>query len=201
MMPRILAAVLTGMVIIAACPVRARAEGAWLDQNPPAQWNRPGMALPTAEAHDTELLPGRWCSEAARSPETEEDRTVAAAGWFLMGGYAAGWGVRIVGGNAAFDGMCRPVGYQYFVFVDGTFAGTLSPEIMNSRFDGAGTRPSVDAADRLAADFVRYAPSDALCCPSGRSVAFYQVERTDDGPVVLLWLVISQDVATRSSSS
>ena len=196
-MRRVILALLAGAALLSARQSRAEADGGWLDQEPPVQWNRPGMALPTTEALDSEVFPGRRCSELARAPETEEDSAVAGAGWFLMGGYAAGWGVRVVGGNGAYDGMCRPVGYQYFVFVEGVFAGTLSPEIMNSRFDGAGGRPFVEGADRLGAEFVRYAPSDAFCCPSGRSVAFYRIERTDAGPVVLLSLAISQRVTTR----
>ena len=34
------------------------------------------------------------------------------------------------------DGMCRPLGYQFFLFVGDDFAGTLSPAPMDSRTDG-----------------------------------------------------------------
>ena len=194
---RVLPLLVAAAALFAVRPAGMEADGGWLDEDPPVQWNRPGQSLPSIEALDGEVFPGRWCSEQARPPETVEDRAVADAGWFLMGGAASGWGIRVVGGNGAYDGMCRPVGYQYFVFVDGLFAGTLSPEIMNSRFDGAGGRPSVDAADRLGAEFTRYAPGDALCCPSGRSVAFFRIEHTEDGPVALLALVISQRLGPR----
>ncbi len=197
MMARVLLMMLVAVVLATTFPHTVVADGAWLDQDPPVQWNRSGMVLPTVEALDSELIPGRRCSEQARAPETAEDRAVADAGWFLLGGYASGWGVRVVGGNGAYDGMCRPVGYQYFVFVDGVFAGSLSPEVMNSRFDGAGGSPSVEAPDQVGASFARYADGDPFCCPSGRSSALFRVERTEAGPVVVLWLVVTQRVSTR----
>lgn len=194
---RVLLVICAAVAMVAALPAAVDAEGVWLDQDPPMQWNQPGMALPTGEALDSETFPGQWCSTTARAPETAEDHAMADAGWFLMGGYAAGWGIRVVGGNGAYDGMCRPVGYQYFVFVDGVFAGTLSPQIMNSRFDGAGWSPSVEAPDRVAAEFDRYGPGDPLCCPSGRSVAHFRIKRSDAGVVAWLSFVVSQRVDAR----
>lgn len=188
---------MAAVVVLAVGAAGVHADGAWLDQEPVVQWNQPGMALPTTEALESETSFGRPCSAMARPPETDEDRLVADAGWFLMGGYAAGWGVRVVGGNGAYDGMCRPVGFQYFVFVDGVFAGTVSPEIMNSRFDGAALAPSVDAADHLWVDYVRYGPGDAFCCPSGRTYAGFDIERTTDGPVVRVTWVVTQQVVAR----
>ena len=57
----------------------------------------------------------------------------------------------MISGLAAYDGMCRPLGYQSFVFVDGVFAGTVSPEPMNSRTTGAATDVNLRYADQ--ADF------------------------------------------------
>jgi len=55
----------------------------------------------------------------------------------------------------------------------------------------------VDTPDRIFAEFVRYADGDAFCCPSGRSVASYTVERTNDGSVVSLAFATSQRVGPR----
>ena len=43
-------------------------------------------------------------------------------------------------GMPLLDGMCRPNLYQDFVFVDGKFARTLSPSLMNARSDGASQK-------------------------------------------------------------
>ena len=66
-----------------------------------------------------------------------------------------------------YDGMCRDFGYNGFAFVGGRFAGTIAPQPMASRFDGALFEPPTLAAGRrLTASFIRYAPTDPLCCPS-----------------------------------
>ena len=195
-MMRFLALVLAIVALAVADPAAVTADGTWLDQNPLMQWNEPGMALPTVEGEDGEVL-GLRCSSTARPPETEEDRAVAESGWFLMNGYTAGWGVRVVGGTSSYGGMCRPFDYQYFVFVDEAFAGTLSPETMSSIRDGAVVYTSILAPNLLSVEFDRFAAGDAFCCPSGRSVAFYRIERTDAGPVVLLSSVFSQRLVPR----
>jgi hypothetical protein len=132
---------------------------------------------------------------------------VADAGWFLLGGYAAGWGVRVVGGNGTYDEMCRPLDYQYFVFVDGVYAGTLSPTLMNpgtlsptlmsNGTDGAARAPTVPVEDRVSAEYVRYAPGDPFCCPSGQSRAAFHIERTTTGPVVRLTFASHHRVVPR----
>ena len=61
--------------------------------------------------------------------------------------------------------MCRPLGYNGFVFVDGAFAGTISPEPMDPRTTGAGSITGLQNG-RINARYVRYAATDPLCCPS-----------------------------------
>lgn len=196
-LPRILMAIPAAVMMLAVLTLAVQADGAWLDQSPPAGWNQPRMALPEVQAMDSESGPGRPCSANARPPETDEDRMLADAGWFLVGGYSGGWGIRVVGANTAFDGMCRPAGYQYFVFADGVFAGALSPQVMNSRADGAGGSFIVDGQNSISATFYRYTSGDPLCCPSGRSSALYSIQRTDDGPVVLLQSVSTEPLGGR----
>jgi LppP/LprE lipoprotein len=107
------------------------------------------------------------------------DQAVRAAGWFLFADSDQPFAdTTIVKGSTAVDGMCRPWGYQFFVFVNGTFAGTLSPVPMNARTDGALVRVEGEGEQQLAAHYSRYAPTDPLCCPSRTSTVTYRVDRS-----------------------
>jgi hypothetical protein len=88
----------------------------------------------------------------------------------------------VIRGTAAYDGMCRPQQYQEFVFLDGVFAGTLSPQPMRSRTDGALVRTTLQSGSRIVAEYARYAPSDPLCCPSNTTTLVFNVSQ--DPPVV-----------------
>ncbi len=79
--------------------------------------------------------------------------------------------------------MRRPVAYQQFVFVDGVFAGTLAPQAMMPRTDGALFDVWI-GPDEVGALHDRYAPTDGLCCPSAQTRVSFTVERTAAGPVV-----------------
>jgi hypothetical protein len=107
-----------------------------------------------------------------------------AAGWRLFLPYQRGWDVTLVSGLAGYDGMCRPLGYQYFVFVDGVFAGTVAPEPMDSRTDGAADTVNLWYADVLTAEYRRYAVDDPLCCPSGSTLVEFTILSTPAGPVL-----------------
>ena len=121
----------------------AGADGAWLDQSPPTGWNVAGAAPIPPAPPTTRSSPIPAARRMARPPETDADRQVAGAGWTVSGDYRAGWGVQVVRGLALYDGMCRPLQYQEFVFVDGRFAGTISPSPMDSRTDGAGETEAI----------------------------------------------------------
>jgi heat shock protein HslJ len=83
--------------------------------------------------------------------------------------------VLVLRGTAGYDGMCRPRAYQAFVFVKGVFAGTLSPQPMDSRTDGALDRVFLESDRRLSAEYRRYATSDPLCCPSRTTTASFEI--------------------------
>ena len=83
----------------------------------------------------------------------------------------------VVRGAANYDGMCRPRDYQDFVFVRGAFAGTLSPQPMDSRSDGAVNQVSVQSG-RVTGEYARYAPADPLCCPSRATSVVFEVSGT-----------------------
>jgi hypothetical protein len=182
-MPRPLALVACWLAITAALVPRiAAADGAWLDQ-PISVWNAPGMNLPRAPGMDPATNP--QCLSDNRPIETDADQALADAGWTLFGGYQGGWNTLVVRGLSGYDGMCRPLGYNEFVFVDGDFAGTISPELMDSRTDGVGDVRFFAAKDSLAAQFQRYAPTDPLCCPSATMSVTYKIVRTANGPVLV----------------
>ena len=161
----------------------AFAAAVWLDE-PLAAWNEPGMAIPIAPPQAGTSDP--QCARLHRPPETAEDEAVVGAGWTLFGAYQSGWGTRLIYGLSDHDGMCRPVGYQEFVFVNGIFAGTISPVPMNARTDGAEGRTTISVAgDRLLAQFARYAATDPLCCPSRTTSVDYEIAGKPDAPVVV----------------
>ena len=81
--------------------------------------------------------------------------------------------------------MCRPVGYQQFVFVNGIFAGTISPNLMNSRADGFLFQTDIENPSRLKALFARYTKDDALCCPSRTSKVTYRIDVKNKTPLVV----------------
>jgi hypothetical protein len=156
-------------------------EETWLDGDL-ASWNTPGMPLPTAPVIDGNADPR--CAERDRPAETEEDDALIAEGWHLFLPYQRGWGVTLISGLSGFDGMCRPLRYQSFVFVDGVFAGTIAPEPMDSRTTGAATDVNLWYADQVGAEYLRYAPDDPLCCASGTDTVVFTIEDTPDGPVL-----------------
>lgn len=71
--------------------------------------------------------------------------------------------------------MCGPLQFQAFVFINDRVIGTLSPHVMNSREDGALSGVSIAQSGEITASFLRYARTDALCCPSRESIAVYSV--------------------------
>lgn len=156
-------------------------EATWLDGDL-ASWNVPGMAIPTAP--ETDGNPDPRCAERERAADTAEDAALMAEGWRLFLPYQRGWGVTLIAGLAGYDGMCRPLTYQYFVFVDGVFAGTIAPEPMSSRSDGAASDVNLWFEDQLSAEFARYAADDPLCCPSGSTSVNYTIDLTAGGAVL-----------------
>ena len=141
-----------------------RAPRAWLDEPRLASWNAAGQPIPAAPQIQDAASPR--CRDLARPPQSEEDKRVRDRGWDLVDAFQGGWQVVVVRGTAGYDGMCRPIRYQDFVFVRGIFAGTLAPAPMDSRTDGALGRVWLQGAAQLTAEYSRYATSDPLCCPS-----------------------------------
>jgi hypothetical protein len=176
----VLAAFAIVLPLMLSSPVAAQ-DTTWLDGDL-ASWNTPGMAIPAAPTIDGNTDPR--CAERERPAETAEDDALIAEGWRLFLPYQRGWGVTLISGLAGYDGMCRPLGYQSFIFVDGVFAGTVSPEPMDSRTTGAATDVTLWFADQVSAEYLRYAPDDPLCCASSTDSVEFTIAETPDGPVL-----------------
>ena len=169
--------VAAALALFGASGVGAQA-GSWLDAAPRA-FNAPGAALPAAPPAITPA--GDRCRDRERPAAGPEETQVAAAGWRLESYWSpqrAG-DLALLTATADYDGMCRPASFNVFAFVGGRFAGTLAPEAMVSRLDGVLVEaPTIGADGRITASFVRYAPTDPLCCPSrGHTRVTYRVER------------------------
>jgi hypothetical protein len=164
---------------------QAPASGAWLETSPTGNWNTPGAAVPMAPPPAGGTSDPR-CGSQERPAESPEEDQVVAAGWHIFNAARVGWGVRVVDGLVDYDGMCRPNHFQAFVFADGVFAGTIAPAPMNARTDGSGRVIDVHGPDgAVSAQFVRYTPADALCCPSSVYQVEYGVDRSGDAPVLV----------------
>jgi LppP/LprE lipoprotein len=154
----------------------------WLDQ-PLHNWNHPGANVPKAPAGGLDE-PG-ICRDLIRKPSGPEDRAVMAAGWLLFGSLQKFSQTTVVLAESDADGMCRPLGYQAFVFVGGRFAGTVSPVPMNSRADGTMDPFELVRADWLNIVFSRYKESDPLCCPSAQTFVSYQIKTVNSWPLLV----------------
>lgn len=183
-MPRILSTVVGALVVaFALAPGSAGADGSWLD-GPVVNWNQPGMTVPTAPPRDPAVNPR--CFEVENAPDSRPEQIVVGAGWTLAGSRFAGLSPEMVLGTSNFDGMCRPMQFQVFVFVNNQFAGTMSPVLMDSRTDGVLTGRELRPNDVIGGIYQRYKPEDPLCCPSGRSRAVFQIDRSGAAPVLVL---------------
>lgn len=182
-MRRLLNAVTMALSVLMVPPSSlVAADGSWID-GPRVNWNQTGMTIPTAPSMSTEA--DARCLELRRRPETYEDKLVAAVGWTLWGSYQAGWGMTSVKALSSFDGACRPLGFQEFVFVDGAFAGTISPVLMESRTDGAGAVLAFSAPESIAAVYRRYKSDDDPCCPSGMAAITFAIDRSGTVPLLV----------------
>jgi hypothetical protein len=190
---RLAALAFAALSLLLIAPASVVADGAWLDDDPPIQWNEPRMEIPEAPPLDTSTNPR--CVDGARPPDTDEDEELVKAGWLLVGAYVGGWDMLVIRAASGFDGMCRPLGYNSFVFVNGIFAGSVSPTLMDSRTDGSASTVSINFAGAFDVLFSRYAETDPLCCPSRTSLAHYEIDPRSGAPVVILVSVFTQSTS------
>jgi hypothetical protein len=170
---------ITVMLAALVTLLAAGGPGSWLDAKPLVNWNVAGAALPARPGpKDAELGLGGRCRSSVRPPTTIEDRALVKRGWSLVGP-ATRYATTVIDfAMSSADGMCRPNGYQGFVFVNGKFAGTLAPHPMDSRTDGAvsGQMITLRNANDIEAAFARYSDKDPLCCPHANSLVTYTIK-------------------------
>ena len=172
---------LISAIFLTAISTTAQTNNSWLDQ-PLKNWNRTGNDFPTlprpvGTSNDAEMF--KRCFEQIRQPSNLAEEAVAKMGWKLYGASQRYGTTQIFTALSGFDGMCRPMGYQAFVYWEGRYAGTLSPAAMDSRTDGALNDFNLNSPTNISAEFVRYNQTDALCCPSRISSVFYELKRDD----------------------
>ncbi len=170
----------------------------WLDR-PLINWNRPSADFPRlpAPADATNL---DQCREAIRQPISQAEEALLRRGWKLFGPVQNLGMTQLITATSGFDGMCRPLGYQVFVYVEGRYAGTLSPVLMNSRTDGALLKTQLLSPTEIRADFARYSESDPLCCPSRTSFVSYRI-RPDEVSDLVATQVLTRDNQPNSNSA
>jgi predicted secreted protein len=175
---------------VPAAPPTAAPTGFWLD-SPPRSFNAPGTAGPP-QAPPMGNTDSR-CRTQEAAPSGPAETAVADAGWTLESYWPpiTNGDLTLVTALADYDGMCRPMQFNVFAFVNGVYAGTLSPEPMDSRADGelAGppaTAVRVPSPTSIEATFLRYAANDPACCPSGGTDrVVYAVQQVQGRPLVV----------------
>lgn len=159
-------------LLILTAAATAFGQTSWLDR-PLNNWNNGNGTVPNAPRTLVAIDPR--CQSQIRQPDSIADRAVTRAGWSLFGAAQTFGAVTVVNGMAGADGMCRPLQYNTFVFVNGRFVGTLSPTTMDSRTDGSMSSASLNSSDNILARFSRYRTNDALCCPSQETMVVYSI--------------------------
>ncbi len=172
---------LASLLLAPAGLAQVEPSGAWLDET--VNWNQVGASIPRAPVFEATNLEN--CQHTVRPAVLPEDEQVESAGWTLTDAAQIYGNTTLVTGMANADGMCRPLAYQVFVFTNGQFSGTLSPMPMNSREDGSLFDLDLYREGYIDASFNRYQPEDALCCASGESRLFYEVDAASSPPVLV----------------
>jgi hypothetical protein len=193
------------LILLARGGRPAHADGAWLNQPTPANWNRAQAAIPPAPPRDGT----NPCPPQGRAPQSAEDYRITDWGWTLFGAFQGGYGLMVATGATTFDGMCRPLDFQAFVFFNGQYVGTLSPVLMDPRGDGTlqdvrisaplNDSPGPEGMPSLTASFARYAPRDPSCCPSSTATLTYTLVNTSNDASTTTWVLTPGAVTTTAN--
>jgi hypothetical protein len=177
------------LVTIAMAPglAFAQANSNWLDR-PMAGWNEPGTGLPPSGiAADARAALDRRCGSTALSSSALA-AAIRSAGWvpaLHLDQRLARNDIEIVAGMTAASPGCEPTLFNLFVFVGGTFAGTVSPAMMAPSRDGVAGAVRITGPDAITVEFARFAPADTECCPSSRVRVTYRIEKAGAGPTLV----------------
>ena len=168
--------------------VSAQSDTLWLDR-PLAAWTHAAGTVPQARAGtESQSALEQRCgsSSLTASAAAEAVRKVGWAPFLHFDRAIAGDDVEVIGGmTAAAVPGCEPTMFNLFVFVGGTFAGTISPMVMGQGSDGVVGAVRITGADALTAEFARYTTKDTACCPSSRVRVTYRIERAGAQPTLV----------------
>jgi LppP/LprE lipoprotein len=167
--------------------VSAQSDTSWLDR-PLASWSHAPRTVPQARAGtESQSALERRCGSSSLTASAAAE-ALRKAGWapFLHFDRTIARGdIEILGGmTAAASPGCEPTVFNLFVFVGGTFAGTISPIVMGQGRDGVAGAVRV-TADALTAEFARYTTKDTECCPTSRVRVTYRIERAGPQPTLV----------------
>jgi hypothetical protein len=176
----------TAMLSIVGAAAAQAPPASWLDR-PLVNWNKAGDKVPGPPAGGESRSAVVSRCKLTPPQSTAAERAVDAAGWIPFWNFDQQLvrdDVEVVGGMSGADGMCRPTGYNLFVFVGGRFAGVLSPVPMGSRLDSSSGAVRLPLPN-ITVDFARYTSTDPLCCPSAHVRVTYHIERSAAGPLAV----------------
>src|SRR5262249_48955461 len=158
--PRFARAAVVIVMFLTGWPIRAAA-ASWLDE-PLRAWSS-GPAVPKALTRATGA--SKPClAEPAASVEVQQVRAAGGRPLQMFDRPIARGATTVLGGLRDLTADCAPASFHVFVFVDGAFAGTLSPVEMTTARDGVVGAIRLLPDDVLTAEFARYAAKDSECC-------------------------------------
>ena len=181
---------LTIVFVTCLSAMGVHAQAGWLNAKTIKNWNKAGEAAPKAPKSEFAEVNDN-CKTMIRPATTPLDKTLTAAGWYLVGAVQIFGDLSALEVAGGFDGNCRPMDYNLFVFSGETYIGSGSPVLMQSREDGSLSDFQL-WNDHLSVTYVRYAKSDPFCCPSRTSTLFLGIADKTLKPGDLFTQKISQ---------
>lgn len=168
---------------VAAAPSR---QESWLDGTL-LSWNESSGTEVPAAPPPVATTDQQRCGPAS-SHTSLAARAVSHAGWipFLpFDRVLASGDIEVFGGMRGVTPDCGPAGFNFFVFVGGMYAGTLSPVEMTTAKDGVVGTVRFPPGNIITAEFARYGLTDTECCPSGRVRVTYRIDRRRGRAVIV----------------
>jgi hypothetical protein len=151
------------------------------------QWNQSvAIVTPPIPVGETREALRKRCGSSALKGSAAAD-ALSKAGWvpFLhLDQHLVRDDVEVLGGMVDAGPGCEARLFNLFVFVRGSFAGTVSPLAMAPNRDGQVGAVRISDADAMTAEFARYLPGDPECCPSSRVRVTYRLDRRGARPIL-----------------
>ncbi|MBA4123455.1 MAG: META domain-containing protein [Acidobacteria bacterium] len=162
-------------VLLLGIDAAAQSQYSWLEAKPLPSWSERSRAiLQTKKIAQAELT---RCRSSLRPATLPVDSLLTKYNWTLVGDAQVFGKTTAVTVATSFDGMCRPLGFQTYVFVGNRVAGTVSPGPMDSRTDASLINIRLLSETDVIAEYARYKENDPLCCPSKTNTVSFNIKR------------------------